>query len=312
MDPRSLSPDTFGRLGNDPLASKKVIDKWASVQTKRKIRHIPCGPIKENGLLLVSALTLDITWKRKFEAGGKLVDGVYRDYLFRHSVDITIVQWSNDLTITRVDGRQGVNVYLVMGQPDAPANKVLEAGINAIAHGTGVQQLTPANAKIATGPGIEVTTITVKEHEPDQQLYLTTPEFVVEAEHDLLRKGLFGLQAPDGKDERQFPGIGPEVFVQAGKQTATALFSDEGFKAAAVTVVECSAKKARRPKTPIYKEALQVAVDYKPPLGFLAVHEESKAILFGGWVTDDQVPIDESDEESDEDTSEDESSDWRP
>ena len=117
---------------------------------------------------------------------------------------------------------------------------------------------------------------------------LTTPQFTVDARHDLLRHAeLFGLRTAQDTSRGHFPGISPSpLAMSSGQQSMTASFSAEGFWAAAVTAFSMN------PGGVPQQTARLISVAYDRPFAFLAVHRASGLVLTAGWVTEPEAGAD--------------------
>ena len=134
-----------------------------------------------------------------------------------------------------------------------------------------------------TAPGVIVERI--PDDKPDDRLLVLAPRFRVEGDHDLLAQPkLFGLDTVTDTSRGHFPAISAKpLAISQAKQSAAALFTAEGFEAAAVTAlgaVAAGAPPARR------RRVKQVRVEFDRPFGFLAQHRTSGLILAAGWVAE--------------------------
>jgi serine protease inhibitor len=118
------------------------------------------------------------------------------------------------------------------------------------------------------------------------ELELTTVEFTLTGEHDLLHDpAIFGLEAASDTSSSHFPGISATpLAVDSAEQSVTATFSAEGFRAAAVTAMGIMFMGAHAGDLPY--EQTSVKAFFDRPFGFLAVHRETRLVLAAGWVTD--------------------------
>ncbi|MGH2511763.1 MAG: serpin family protein, partial [Candidatus Limnocylindrales bacterium] len=134
----------------------------------------------------------------------------------------------------------------------------------------------------APGPGLQVGDGASIER---PTLILHTPRFEVRGSHDLAQApGVFGLAAAMDPSVGHFPDISAEpLFLSAARQDAIAIFTAEGFEAAAVTAVAMRPTSMRRPSGRTYR---QITVSFDRPFGFLAVHRPTGLILVAGWVTE--------------------------
>lgn len=117
-------------------------------------------------------------------------------------------------------------------------------------------------------------------------------EFILDARHNLLaHPELFGLSCATDPAWGGFPGISAAPLgVGSAGQSATAAFSAEGFRAAAVTAAGIAWMGSPGGESPYETTKAYVRIDR--PFGFLAVHRETRLALVAGWVTEPR-PFDE-------------------
>ncbi|RSS71759.1 serpin family protein [Streptomyces sp. WAC06614] len=309
----ALPDGTRGGLTGDPATDRAALDAWVARCTRGLIERLPTEVDAETLLVLASALALRLKWIQPFQdyvhtvaegpwAGREMV-ALRRTTSLLDRVRVARTA-TGPVTALNVVGDRGVDVHLVLGEPDAAPGDVVRAGVDVV---TGAVDTTDATAlpEGAPGPGLRIGSVV--SHERGPQLFVRTAAFTVDAGHDLLaHAGLFGLDS--ARDDRvgHFPGISAEpLAVTSARQSAVARFMAEGFEAAAVTVMAaaagCGVPPPRR-----YRNRL-ATVTFDRPFGFLAVHRTSKLVLAAGWVAE-PLPYDASaaafaydDEDEDED-----------
>ncbi|MEU5317193.1 serpin family protein [Streptomyces sp. NPDC021056] len=281
-----LPAEAHGVLTGDPDADQEALDAWAAKRTGGAIGRMPVTPGPDSSLVLATALTLRTDWEVPFQ--GDLVPwcGQDRSGLSRTDADLDGVAVARTavgaVTEARVRGTDGVDVHLLLGDEELTPGQVL---------GTGVDILTGAVPAVrgsrlplgAVGPGLRIETVRTKSPEPPS-LTLSTVEFTLDADHDLLaHPGLFGLATASDRAPGHFPGISPAPLALAkGRQSATATFGAEGFRAAAVTAYVMDWMSWE----PEPYESRRAHAGFDRPFGFLAVHRDTRLVLAAGWVTD--------------------------
>ena len=260
---RGLPAGTVARL-----SGQSALDAWASKHTKGLIERFPLQVQPEDVLILATALAAKTLWRNKFNPSGSL--------LYRTSSDLDVAGIVDGVTRVIVEGRDDVDVHLVVG--DGGPAAVLGAGLAALA---GEAVVVPASelAVGQTAPGLVVTE--ERAASSDDQLRLSVQPFDIHTSHDLLQHAqLFGLQSATGS-AAQFPGLSPdELVLSSGKQAVLATFSAEGFEAAAVTAFGFA-----RASAPLFRHrARVVSIDCRGPFGFIAVHRPSGLAIVAGWV----------------------------
>ncbi|MFD7788283.1 serpin family protein [Streptomyces nojiriensis] len=242
-------------------------------------------------LVLASALTLRLRWIQPFgEWVGEAHTGPWAGrsvrMLHRNTALLDRVRVAHGptgaVTLLEVVGAAGVDVHLVLGEPEAPAGGTLTTGIAA------VTRALPATAASLLpdgrpGPGLAVGTVAA--YSPEPRLDIETVAFVVRSEHDLLEHArLFGLETATDTDRGHFPGVSSRpLAITSARQSAMARFEATGFEAAAVTAFGIAAGCA--PTRPGYR-ARRAEVRFDRPFGFLAVHRTSRLVLAAGWVAE--------------------------
>ncbi|MFI8361634.1 serpin family protein [Streptomyces sp. NPDC085612] len=299
-----LPPGTRGSLTGDADVDRKALDAWAAGRTDGLIERMPAPLAADTPFVLASALTLRIDWIRPFtEWSREIADGPWAGrtvrMLHRHTALPDRVRVAHGtagaVTLLEVVGAAGVDVHLVLGEPEAPAGDTLGTGIAAV-----TRALPTVGARAlplgAAGPGLFIDT--VRTTTPEPLVSVATAAFEVRAEHNLLDQArLFGLEAARDVDGGHFPGIsGEPLGIGSARQSALARFHAEGFDAAAVTAF--AAVGAGLPR--LRYRVRRVAVTYDRPFGFLAVHRASRLVLAAGWVTEPEEAAEWREDEEEE------------
>ncbi|MFE3555267.1 serpin family protein [Streptomyces sp. NPDC059193] len=286
-----LPAGALGTLTGDAGADTAVLDAWASDRTGGLIERMPVSLQEDTRFVLASALALRLKWIRPFyEEPGHVAEGPWADRLLPLLVRSTSLLDrvrvahgpAGPVTLLEVVGDTGVDVHLVLGEPDAPAGETLGAGIDVVTRAlpaTGADLLPEGKP----GPGLSVTTVPAVSRRP--RLTARTVAFDVRAEHDLLEQArLFGLESASDSSRGHFPGISAEpLAIGSARQAALARFGAEGFEAAAVTAVMAVAGSA----PPALRYRVRWAeVRFDRPFGFLAVHRASRLVLAAGWISE--------------------------
>jgi serine protease inhibitor len=285
-----------GVLTGDTDRDGKELDAWASRHTGGAIAEMPVPLTPLTQLVLAGALTVKTAWCQPFQPGFlRPKDGPWRDRslagLTRKTDDLDGVLRvvpetpAGPLTLSGIAGGNGLDVHLVLGAEGVPGGRVLEAGIGAVAGqypGWGGSALPLGEA----GPGVRVNEVT--SWDDTSSVVLTTPQFTVNAQHDLLRHAeLFGLRTAQDTSRGHFPGISPApLAISSGQQSMTASFSAQGFWAAAVTAFSMDLGGVPQQKAKL------ISVVYDRPFGFLAVHRASGLVLTAGWVSEPEAGAD--------------------
>ncbi|MFA7768891.1 serpin family protein [Streptomyces sp. NRRL S-448] len=285
-----------GTLTGDPDADAKALDAWASDRTDGLIERMPVVLDESTLMVLASALALRLRWIQPFgewegEAhtgawAGRRVRALHRSTSLLDRVRVAHGP-SGAVTLLEVVGAAGVDVHLVLGEPEAQAGETLTTGIAAV---TRALPATVASLLPDGRPGPGLTVATVAAESPEPRLDIETVAFEVRSEHDLLDHArLFGLETATDTDRGHFPGVSPQpLAVASARQSALARFDAAGFEAATVTAfgmpVGCSASARLR-----YR-ARRAEVCFDRPFGFLAVHRTSRLVLAAGWVAEPHTP----------------------
>ncbi|MGW6703638.1 serpin family protein [Streptomyces sp. NPDC054956] len=286
-----LPEGTRGVLTGDEDTDRKTLDSWASDRTDGLIEKMPVEIDEDTRFVLASALTLRMRWIRPFASwdtwieegpwSGGPVLGLSRNTSILDRVRVAQAP-TGPVTLLEVVGDGGVDVHLVLGEPQATPAQTLQAGIAAVTRAipsTGASALPEGNP----GPGLRIDR--VRSESPEHWLRIETVAFEVKAEHDLLERAeLFGLRTASDDRHGHFPGISTDpLCVGSARQSAMARFHAEGFEAAAVTALGMAAG-CGIPRLRYTVRRAQVA--FHRPFGFVAVHRTSRLVLAAGWVAD--------------------------
>ncbi|MBT2448776.1 proteinase inhibitor I4 serpin [Streptomyces sp. ISL-43] len=294
-----LPAGTRGTLTGDGDTDREALDAWASDRTGGLVEKMPVHLDEDTRLVLASALALRLRWIQPFEPCFAMPEEgpwVHRPLLgLRRSTAlldrVRVAQApTGPVTVLEVVGDGGVDVHLVLGEPQAPPGQTLRSGIATVTRAvpsTGASLLPEGNP----GPGLRIGT--VGSTEPRHRLDIATVAFDVRAEHDLLTPAsLFGLESASDDRSGHFPGISSAYLaVASARQSALARFHAEGFEAAAVTAVVLGAAGCAMPRLRYRVRRAQVTFDR--PFGFVAVHRTSRLVLAAGWVTDPAAHVEE-------------------
>ncbi|MFD3841014.1 serpin family protein [Streptomyces sp. NPDC058642] len=293
-----LPAEAHGVLGGDLDADREALDAWAAERTDGAIERMPVTLGPDSSLVLATALALRTDWEVPFK--GDLVPWRGRDRagLSRTGPDLDGVAVARTavgaVTEARVRGSAGVDVHLLLGDEELTPGQVLGTGVGILA---GAVPAVPGSRLPlgAAGPGLRIDTVRTARPEPPS-LALSTVGFTLDADHDLLaHPGLFGLATASDRAPGHFPGISPAPLALAeGRQSATATFGAEGFRAAAVTayVMDWMGWEP----APEH-ESRRACARFDRPFGFLAVHRGTRLVLAAGWVTDPE-PFREDDRQA--------------
>ncbi|MEU8431598.1 serpin family protein [Streptomyces sp. NPDC029216] len=290
-----LPPHTHRKLTGWRAVDRRALDAWAAEHSNGRITRMPADLSGDTQLLLASALALATRWIRPFTAecavpysgpwDGRRLAGLSRTTSLLDRVGVADTS-AGHVTGLRVVGDRGIDVHLLLGEPDVPAGRVLAAGVDVLA---GRRTLIPGDRLPPGEAGPGLTVEAVRNFYPVRpKLHVRTVAFDVAADHDLTAHAdVFGLGSATGRSAGHFPGMtDKEVAVARARQSATAAFTDRGFEAAVVTAFEMGEGSARMPE-PTYVNT-EVHASFHRPFGFLAVHRVSRLVLAAGWVTDPQ------------------------
>ncbi|MFG2939945.1 serpin family protein [Streptomyces sp. NPDC048282] len=287
-----LPADAHGVLGPDVAASQEALDGWAAKRTGGLVERMPVKLAEGARMVLATALALRTDWRHPFRETvlrpgsgpwqGRTLAGLHRSSVRPDRIGVAAGP-DGHVTTVKVPGDNGIDVHLLLGAEGMAPGQVLHTGIAVLERALPVT--TGGHLPYGpAGPGVVV------ERQPSVtpdpvRLDVTTPGFTVRADHDLLQlHALFGLSMAADAREGHFPGISPApLAIGAAGQSAVAEFGPLGFRAAAVTAV-VAAPGGGPPRYTHESTVVRVAVDR--PFGFLAVHQESRLVLAGGWVSE--------------------------
>jgi hypothetical protein len=167
--------------------------------------------------------------------------------------------------MTRVEGDNGLDVYLALGEPARRPAEILPAAISVLSGDHPVitgSEILDGNAE---PPGV------ARVRAERRSLAVTSTRFTIRSEHDLhAHAKLFGLETVSSGHGGHFSRIGAAPLrVDQARQAAVAIFSSTGFEAAAVTAIGL-----RMVSMPMYRER-GLRVTYDRPFGFVAVHRDT-------------------------------------
>lgn len=282
-----LPAAAHGVLTGDLGADQEALDAWAAKHTGGAIGRMPVTLGPDSSLVLATALALRTDWEVPFQ--GDLVPWCGRDRtgLSRTAADLDAVAVARTavgaVTEARVRGTGGVDVHLLLGDEELTPGQVLGTGVDIL---SGAVSAVPGSRLPlgAVGPGLRIETVRTERPEPPS-VTLSTVEFTLAADHDLLaHAGLFGLATASDRAPGHFPAISPAPLALAeGRQSATATFGAQGFRAAAVTAYVMDWM-GWEPEPE--HESRRARAGFDRPFGFLAVHRDTRLVLAAGWVTD--------------------------
>ncbi|MGW7366615.1 serpin family protein [Streptomyces sp. NPDC054841] len=286
-----LPAHTLSVLSGDAEADRKALDTWASDRTDGLIGSMPT--VLDDGVLLVlaAAQALRLRWLQPFREGemlpergpwqGRELLALVRRTSLLDRVGVAHTA-AGPLTVLKVLGDTGVDVHLLLGDPEMAPAEVLQAGLAVLA---GTCRTVPGDllSSREPGPGLEVRT--VPSSAPEPKLSVRTSPFRLTADHDLLRRPApFGLSTAMDDRHGHFPGISAEpLAVGSARQSALAVFDAEGFEAASVTAIAAVA--GGMPPPPRYLTK-RIDAEFDRPFGFLTVHRTSRLVLTAGWVAE--------------------------
>ncbi|MET7861054.1 serpin family protein [Streptomyces sp. NPDC005318] len=286
-----LPADTLGVFSGDADADRKALDTWASDRTDGLIRSMPTDLDDRTELVLAAAQAVRTRWLQPFresdmgpESGpwqGRYLIGLRRETALLDRVGVAETA-AGPLTVLKVLGDTGVDVHLLLGDEDAGAGQVIEAGIGVLA---GTHRAVPGDRLPLgePGPGLEVRT--VRSVTPEPTLAALTSPFSLTADHDLLKQAeVFGLSSATDRRHGHFPAISDNpLAVRSARQAAVAVFDAEGFEAASVTAFGLML--GGIPPSPRYLTK-RIDATFDRPFGFLTVHRTSRLVLAAGWVAE--------------------------
>ncbi|KUN84736.1 proteinase inhibitor I4 serpin [Streptomyces griseoruber] len=289
-----LPAEAHGVLTGDAEADRAALDAWAAKRTGGRIGRMPVRLDRDGSLVLATASALRTDWEEPFTGDigawtggrptGEDVAGLRRTTTDLDAVGVARAP-GGAVTEARVRGTNGLDVHLLLGEERMTPGQVLEAGAEIL--GGRLTAVPGGRLPLGVaGPGVCVARQRVREPAPPS-VVLAAMEFELTSEHDFLtHRDLFGLvTATDGRPGH-FPGISrAPLGLRSARQTATAVFSAEGFRATAVTAAEAVWLSAEE----LPYETTVVRAAFDRPFGFLAVHRASGLVLTAGWVSEPKV-----------------------
>lgn len=287
-----LPPATRGVLSGDGKQDQRALDAWVERHTAGRLTKMPCQLSPDVMLLLASALTVETKWQESLKRSPGTGVGPWAEtrlpLLTRRTspTDTWLARTpGGPITVSVLQGTDGIDVYLLLGDEERTAASVLANGIAALEtiRETGVPCSEWGESNDVAPPGVTISTTRNTTGQPEAELECVA--FSLSAQHDLLALAdVFGLGHVSSRGDR-FPGIssGTPIYVGQARQDVVAELSEAGFKAAAVTVI--GMMRAAAVHRPPPHEARLTKISYTRPFGFAAVHRDTSLVLVAGWVT---------------------------
>lgn len=285
-----------GTLTGDPDADAKALDAWASDRTDGLIERMPVVLDESTLMVLVSALALRLRWIQPFVDGegephtgpwaGRPVRSLYRSTSLLDRVGVAHGP-SGAVTLLEVVGAAGVDVHLVLGEPEAPVGDTLTTGIAAV---TRARPATGASLLPDGRPGPGLTVRTVAAFSPDPGWTSRRwPSKCGRSTTSWTTPGCSGWRPPPTRITATFPASVPSRWpsLRHGSPRwpgSTPRASRPPPSAPSARRPGCAA-----PARPRYR-ARRAEVCFDRPFGFLAVHRTSRLVLAAGWVTEPDAP----------------------
>lgn len=284
-----LPVGAHGVLTGDPAADGRALDAWAAERTGGVIERMRAELPPDTSLVVASALVLGADWEVPFKGDLMPWRGEDRAGLTRTHPGLDAVSVARTpggaVTVATVRGTNGIDVLLLLGDEGLPPAEVLGVGAGVV---SGELTAVPGSGLPCgeAGPGLRLEKLRTPSPEPPA-LTLSTVEFTLASEHDLPADAeLFGLATAADGTPGCFPGVSAAPLgLSSGRQSAMATFSAEGFRAAAVTLMEAMWLGWEDRPEPRYETTRAYAV-FDRPFGFLTVHRETGLVLAAGWVSD--------------------------
>ena len=291
-----LPPATRGVLSGDARQDQRALDAWVERHTAGRLTEMPCKLTPDVLLLLASALTVETRWQKPLKRARSHGVGAWAGT----SVALLSRSTSPDeawlaqtpggpVTVSVLKGTEDIDVYLLLGEQGRAASSVLADGITALE--TLPETAVPCAAWEGAGdrvgdvvvPGVTISTTRSRSRTPESRLECVA--FSLSAQHNLLALAdVFGLRHVSARNGQHFPGISDTpIYVNQARQDVVAEFTEQGFKAAAVTVHAMASMAMVR--QPPLREVRLTTISYTRPHGFVAVHRSSGLVLVAGWVT---------------------------
>jgi serine protease inhibitor len=292
-----LPPATRGVLSGDKRQDQRALDAWVERYTSGRLTRMPCQLSPEIKLLLASALTVDTQWRTRFKRVAGHGVGAWADTslaLLRRSASATDTWLASTpggpLTVSVLEGKDDVDVYLLLGEEGRTAASVLGDGIAALEtlreSGVPASAWDGNRAGDAVVPGVGLSKVWSATGKPETRLECV--RFSLSAQHDLLQHAdVFGLGHVSTFGSR-FPGISDTpLYLDQAKQDVLAEFNEQGFRAVAVTTMFMAAAAFAHAQS---HEAQLTTISYTRPFGFAAVHRDTGLVLVAGWVAKPDAP----------------------
>lgn len=299
-----------GLLTGDPAVDAPLLDDWVQQNTDGLVDRLPVGVTDQTAVLLAAAMSVRTRWVRPFTDWGWPITydaGPWKERRYHplsrvsrimDRVSVTPTKYG-EITCLEVLGHEGITVHLVIGEEGRSAGEVLQGGLSARTGWERELGRTPGRAaggtRARTGEALQVGDTApgllverVPDDDPDDRLLVLVPRFRVEGDHDLLKQPkVFGLDTVTDTSRGHFPAISAEpLAVTQAKQSAVAMFTADGFEAAAVTAI--GAMGAGIPPV-LRRRVKQIRVEFDRPFGFVASHRTSGLILAVGWVAEPEA-----------------------
>ena len=292
-----LPPATRGVLSGDTRQDQRALDAWVERYTSGRLTRMPCQLSPKVRLLLASALTVETEWRTRFKRVAGHGVGAWADTrlaLLRRDTSATDAWLASTpggpMTVSVLEGRDDVDVYLLLGEEGRTAASVLGDGVAALEtlREAGVPASTwdGDRAGDVSVPGVTISTKLSATGNPETRLECVT--FSLSAEHSLLQHAaVFGLGHVSTSGNR-FPGISDEpLYLDQARQNVMAEFNEQGFRAVAVTTIFMATAAFARAQS---HEAQLTTISYTRPFGFAAVHRDTGLVLVAGWVAKPDAP----------------------
>jgi len=285
-----LPAAAVGSLTGDTAADQAALDAWVSRSTDGLIDRMPIDLDDSVLVLLASALSLRTKWITPFEQvftpfhSGPWA-GRDRCEILTATFNEEVLRVGEDAAVLLLPGRDDIDVLLGLGREDLPPQEVMSTLIDAATDphwGRPASALTSGSRPV----GVEILEYeaTVPQTAPETEVL--TVGFVLSSDLDLLDDAAaLGLELAADQDRAQFHGLAAERFhLSQAKQTCTAVFSESGFEAAAVTAFGMAYMGFAPPQHTYRHVCAKITVDR--PFAYLARHRPSGLVLVGGWVAE--------------------------
>jgi len=278
-----LPAGTRGELSGDPATDQAALNAWAHEHTGGRISELPVRIDKGIELVLASVLALRTRWADRFQET-PLKSAIWSDrtYLGLRRVTSDLDQLSvadtpfGSVTEIRVRGEDGLDVHLLLGEPEMTPAQILRTGVELL---SGTLPTIPGSRLPLghAGPGVRVVEAP-RTHPGPPELDVTTAAFELKTHHNLLTyPELFGLRTA----QRHLPGISnTPLAISSADQSVMARFHATGFEAETLTLI--AAAPVGIPAFHHTTTVIQTRLDR--PFGFITTHRETGLVLVSGWV----------------------------